>query len=141
MGMLYNFIFDPEAKPDSEGRQPVDTELIEVTGVKPEWFKTLYNKALELNEPAAMMDKAILQKDSALYTKATKGYAEKYEALQDFAKKTERLDSASRTRIAEANKAKRRAEYIEQRKKKMMEEEAAARQALQEAQKKSSSKK
>ena len=142
MGMLYNFIFDPAAKPDSEGRQPVDTELIEVTGVRPEWFKSLYNKALELNEPAAMMDKAILQKDSALYTKATKAYAEKYEALQDFSKKSpDRLDAATRKRYEDANKAKRKADFIAQHNKVLQEQAAAAQQALQEALKDNSSKK
>ena len=141
LGMLYNFIFDPAAKPDSEGRQPVDTELVEVTGVRPDWFKNLYNKALELNEFAAMMDKAILQKDSSLYTKATKGYAEKYEALQEFAKKPDRLDATARKRYEDANKAKRKADFIEQHKKVLQEQAAAAQKALQEALKDTSSKK
>ena len=44
MGNLYNFVKDPE--------------LQEVTEVADKWYKDLYNKALELKEPAALMDKA-----------------------------------------------------------------------------------
>ena len=45
MGNLFNFVKDPD--------------LLEVTEVAEKWYKDLYNKALELKEPAALMDKAI----------------------------------------------------------------------------------
>ena len=128
MSNLYNYVKDPDIQ--------------EVTGVTEAWFKALYNKALELNEPAALMDKAISLKNASMYTQAKKGYAEKYDELQKFVKKApERLDSAELKRITDANRAKRKAEYIALRKKQIQEQEEAARLALEEELKKASSSK
>ena len=124
---LYNYVKDPDIQ--------------EVTEAKDSWFRDLYNKALELNEPATLMDKAIRLKNATMYTQATKAYAEKLEELNKFARKPERLDNASLTRIKEANKAKRKADYIAQRKQQILEQEAAAKQALEEELKKASSSK
>ena len=116
---LYNYVKDPE--------------LQEVTGASDAWFKNLYNKALELNEPAELMDKAIRLKNATMYTQATKLYAEKYDELNKFVKKgPERLSPEKLKQITEANKAKRRAEYIALRKKQIIEQEEAARKALEE---------
>ena len=57
MGNLYNYVHDPEIQ--------------EVTGVTDGWLKSLYNKALELKEPAELMDKAIRLKNATLYAQAT----------------------------------------------------------------------
>jgi len=128
MGNLYNYVHDPDIQ--------------EVTGASDAWFRSLYNKALELNEPAALMDKAIRMKNSSMYTQATKAYAEKYDELQKFVKKgPERLSAEKLKQITDANRAKRRADYIAQRKQQILEQEAAAQQALQEELKKSSAKK
>ena len=119
MGNLYNYVHDPDIQ--------------EVTGASENWFRNLYNKALELKEPAALMDKAIRTKNATLYTQATKGYAEKYDELKSFAKKTpERLSAEQLKKITDANKAKRRAEYIALRKQQILEQEAAAQKALEE---------
>ena len=116
---LYNYVKDPEIQ--------------EVTGASDAWFKNLYNKALELNEPAELMDKAIRLKNATMYTQATKLYAEKYDELNKFVKKgPERLSPEKLKQITEANKAKRRAEYIALRKKQIIEQEEAARKALEE---------
>ena len=123
MGNLYNYVHDPDIQ--------------EVTEASDNWFKSLYNKALELKEPAALMDKAIRTKNAALYTQAAKAYAEKYDELKAFAKKTpERLDATQLKKITDANKAKRRAEYIALRKQQILEQEAAAQKALDEELKK-----
>ena len=125
MGNLYNYVHDPDIQ--------------EVTEASDNWFKALYNQALELKEPAALMDKAIRTKNAALYTQATKGYADKYDELKKFAKKTpERLTNEQLARIKEANKAKRRAEYIALRKQQILEQEAARQKALEEDLKKAS---
>ena len=117
---LYNYVKDPEIQ--------------EVTGASDAWFKKLYNKALELNEPAEMMDKAIRLKNATMYTQATKAYADKLDELNKFVKKgPERLDAAALAKITEANKAKRKAEYIALRKKQIIEQEAAERKATEEA--------
>ena len=116
---LYNYVKDPEIQ--------------EVTGASDAWFKNLYNKALELNEPAELMDKAIRLKNATMYTQATKLYAEKYDELNKFVKKgPERLSPEKLKQITEANKAKRKAEYIALRKKQIIEQEEAARKALEE---------
>ena len=116
---LYNYVKDPDIQ--------------EVTGASDAWFKNLYNKALELNEPAEMMDKAIRLKNATMYTQATKLYAEKYEELNKFVKKgPERLSPEKLKQITEANKAKRKADYIAQRKQQILEQEAAAKKALDE---------
>ena len=113
MGNLYNYVHDPEIQ--------------EVTGVTDGWLKSLYNKALELKEPAELMDKAIRLKNATLYAQATKGYAEKYDELQKFVKKTpDRLSAEALKRITDANKAKRKADFIALRKKQIIEQEAAA---------------
>ena len=125
MGNLYNYVHDPEIQ--------------EVTGVTDGWLKSLYNKALELKEPAEKMDKAIRTKNAALYTQATKGYAEKYDELQKFVRKTpERLSAEALKKIVDANKAKRKADYIALRKKQILEQEAAANKAIEEEIKKAS---
>ena len=119
MGNLYNYVHDPEIQ--------------EVTGATDAWFRALYNKALELKEPAELMDKAIRLKSAALYEQATKGYAEKYDELQKFAKKSpDRLSAEALKRITDANKAKRKADFIALRKKQILEQEAAAKKALEE---------
>ena len=125
MGNLYNYVHDPEIQ--------------EVTGVTDSWLKSLYNKALELKEPAELMDKAIRLKNATLYAQATKGYAEKYDELQKFVKKTpDRLSAEALKRITDANKAKRKADFIALRKKQIIEQEAAAKKALEEELKKAS---
>ena len=125
MGNLYNYVHDPEIQ--------------EVTGVADSWLKALYNKALELKEPAALMDKAIRLKNSAMYTQATQAYAEKYDELQKFVKKTpDRLSAEALKRITDANKAKRKADFIALRKQQIIEQEAAAKKALDEELKKAS---
>jgi len=128
MGNLYNYVHDPEIQ--------------EVTGVTDGWLKSLYNKALELKEPAETMDKAIRLKNAALYAQATKGYAEKYDELQKFVRKTpDRLSAEALKRITDANKAKRKADFIALRKKQILEQEAAAKKALEEELKKASASK
>ena len=138
---LYNYIFDASLKKKADDPAPVSPELMEVTEATENWFKNLYNKALELNEPAKMMDNAIRLKNASMYTQATKLYAEKYEELSKFAKKPDRLDAATLKKITDANRAKRKAEYIAQRKKEIIEQEEAARKALEEETKKAGSKK
>ena len=119
MGNLYNYVKDPEIQ--------------EVTEATDAWFKNLYNKALELNEPAKMMDNAIRLKNATMYKQATKDYAEKYDELKAFVRKSpERLSPEQLKRIKEANTAKRKAEYIALRKKQILEQEEAARKALEE---------
>jgi len=126
MGSLYNLVKDPDIQ--------------EVTEISDKWFKDLYNKALELKEPAALMDNAIRQKNAAMYAEATKTYAQKYDELKKFfEKKPERLDPVKLKAIVDANKAKRKAQYIALRKQAMIEEEAAAKKALEEEMKKQSS--
>ena len=123
MGNLYNYVKDPEIQ--------------EVTEATDAWFKNLYNKALELNEPAKMMDNAIRLKNATMYKQATKDYAEKYDELKAFVRKSpERLSPEQLKRIKEANTAKRKAEYIALRKKQILEQEEAARKALEEETKK-----
>ena len=125
MGNLYNYVHDPEIQ--------------EVTGVADSWLKALYNKALELKEPAELMDKAIRLKNAALYDQATKGYAEKYDELQKFVRKTpDRLSAEALKRLTDANRAKRRDQYIEEHEKYLKEREEAAKKDLEEALKKSS---
>ena len=124
---LYNYVKDPEIQ--------------EVTGASDAWFKKLYNKALELNEPAEMMDKAIRLKNANLYTQATKLYAERLDELNKFVKKPERLDATKLQTLIEANKARRKAEYIAMRKKQIIEQEEAARKALEEETKKAAASK
>ena len=125
MANLYGYVKDPDIQ--------------EVTEATDAWFKKLYNTALELNEPAKMMDDAIRLKNASMYTQATKLYAEKYDELNKFIKKgPERLDNAALTKIKEANRAKRRADYIAMRKKEILAQEEAARKALEEEMKKSS---
>ena len=140
MSNLYNYIFEASAKTGS-GTVPVSSELMEATEAKESWFRSLYNKALELNEPATLMDKAIRMKNATMYAQATKAYAEKYDELNKFARKPERMDTATLTRLKEANRARRRAEYIALRKQQIMEQEAAARKALEEETKKAAGKK
>ena len=128
MGNLYNYVHDPEIQ--------------EVTGVTDGWIKSLYNKALELKEPAELMDKAIRLKNATMYAQATKGYAEKYDELQKFVKKTpDRLSAEALKRITDANKAKRKADFIALRKKQIIEQEAAAKKALEEELKKAKNQK
>ena len=128
MGNLYNFVKDPD--------------LQEVTEVADKWYKDLYNKALELKEPAALMDKAIRLQNASMYTQATKDYAAKYDELKKYADgKRTRIDSATLAKIKESNKAKRKAEYIALRKKEIMEAEAAAKKAVEEELKKQSASK
>ena len=128
MGNLYNFVKDPD--------------LQEVTEVTEKWYKELYNKALELKGPAADMDKAIRLKNAAQYTKAMQDYKAKYEELKKYAsKKGERLSAEKHKAIVEANKAKRKAEYIALRKKEMLEEQEAALKAIEEDKKSSTKKK
>ena len=142
MGNLYNYIFDATAKPNSSGARPVSSELMEVTGVSDVWFKNLYNKALELNEPAELMDKAIRQKNATMYTQASKAYAEKFEELNKFAKKApDRLSAENLKKITEANRARRKADYIAQRKQYLIEQEEATKKDLEEAAKQTSSSK
>ena len=125
MASLYNYVKDPDIQ--------------EVTEATDKWFKSLYNKALELNEPAKMMDDAIRLKNASMYKQATKLYAEKYEELNKFVKKgPERLDAASLQKIKDANVAKRRADYIAKRKQQLLEQEEAAKKALEEETKKAS---
>ena len=128
MGNLYNFVKDPE--------------LQEVTEVADKWYKDLYNKALELKEPAALMDKAIRLQNASMYTQATKDYAAKYDELKKYADgKRTRIDSATLAKLKEANKEKRRRDYLDLRKKEIMEKEAAAKKELEELQKKQSASK
>ena len=116
-----------------------DPDIQEVTEATDTWFRNLYNKALELDEPAKMMDNAIRLKNASMYTQATKLYAEKYDELNKFVKKgPERLDAASLKKITDANRAKRRADYIALRKREILEQEEAARKALEEEMKKAS---
>ena len=120
---LYNYVKDPDIQ--------------EVTEASDAWFRNLYNKALELNEPAKMMDNAIRLKNATMYKQATKDYAEKYDELKAFVRKSpERLSADQLKRIKEANTAKRKAEYIALRKKQILEQEEAARKALEEETKK-----
>ena len=128
MGNLYNFVKDPD--------------LQEVTEVSDKWYKDLYNKALELKEPAALMDKAIRLQNASMYAQATRDYAAKFDELKKFAdKKGTRIDSATLAKIKESNKAKRKAEYIALRKKEIMEAEEAAKKAVEEELKKQSASK
>ena len=128
MGNLYNFVKDPE--------------LQEVTEVAEKWYKDLYNKALELKEPAALMDKAIRLQNASMYTQATKDYAAKYDELKKYADgKRTRIDSATLAKLKEANKEKRRRDYLDLRKKEIMEKDAAAKKELEELQKKQSASK
>ena len=114
-----------------------DSDIQEVTEATDNWFKNLYNKALELNEPAKMMDNAIRLKNATMYTQATKAYAEKYDELKAFVRKSpERLSAEQLKKITEANKARRKAEYIALRKKQILEQEEAARKAIEEETKK-----
>lgn len=123
MGNLYNYVHDPEIQ--------------EVTEATDAWFRALYNKALELKEPAELMDKAIRLKSATMYTQAAQAYGEKLDELNKFVKKgAERLSAEQLKKIQEANRAKRKAEYIAQRKKQILEQEAAAKKDLEEAQKK-----
>lgn len=120
MGNLYNYVHDPDIQ--------------EVTGATDAWFRALYNKALELKEPAELMDKAIRLKSATMYTQAAKAYAEKLDELNKFVKKgAERLSAEQHKKIVEANKARRRAEYIALRKKQILEQEAAEKKDLEEA--------
>jgi hypothetical protein len=127
---LYNYIFDASLKKKNADAAPVSPELMEVTEATDAWFKKLYNKALELNEPAELMDRAIRQKNATMYTQATKLYAEKFDELSKFAKKPDRLDAATLKKITDDNRARRKAEYIAQRKQQLLEQEEAARKAL-----------
>ena len=128
MGNLYNFVKDPE--------------LQEVTEVADKWYKDLYNKALELKEPAALMDKAIRLQNASMYAQATRDYAAKYDELKKYADgKRTRIDSATLAKLKEANKEKRRRDYLDLRKKEIMEKEAAAKKELEELQKKQSASK
>ena len=128
MGNLYNYVHDPEIQ--------------EVTGATDAWFRALYNKALELKEPAELMDKAIRLKSSAMYTQAAKAYGDKLDELNKFVRKgPERLSAEQLKKIVEANKAKRKAEYIALRKKQILEQEAAAKKATEEAMKKAKNQK
>ena len=138
---LYNYIFDTAVKSDGSKTTQVSPELMEVTEATDAWFKNLYNKALELNEPAEMMDKAIRQKNATMYTQAKKLYDEKYDELNKFAKKPERLSATKLSQLVAANKARRKAEYIALRKKQIIEQEEAARKALEEELKAAGSKK
>ena len=123
LGNLYNYVKDPEIQ--------------EVTGASDEWFRNLYNKALELNEPATLMDKAIRLKNATMYTQATKAYAEKIDELNKFVKKgPDRISAEKLAQLKEANRARRRADYIAQRKQYLIEQEEAAKQALEEELKK-----
>ena len=128
MSNLYDFVKDPD--------------LQEVTEVSDKWYKELYNKALELKEPAALMDKAIRLRSASMYTQASKDYAAKYDELKKFAdKKGTRIDAATLAKIKEANREKRKRDYIDLRKKEMMAADEAARKDLEEAQKKQSASK
>jgi len=138
---LYNYIFDVSFRKKGSDTIPVSPDLMEVTEATEAWFKKLYNKALELNEPAEMMDKAIRLKNANLYTQATKLYAERLDELNKFAKKPERLDAAKLQTLTESNKARRKAEYIAMRKKQILEQEEAARKALEEETKKAAASK
>ena len=123
MANLYGYVKDPDIQ--------------EVTEASDTWFRNLYNKALELDEPAKMMDNAIRLKNATMYTQAMKLYSEKLDELNRFIKKgAERLDAAALKKITEANKARRRTDYIAQRKKQILEQEEAARKALEEETKK-----
>ena len=117
-----------------------DPDFQEVTGVTDTWIKNLYAKAREMEAPAALMDKAISLKNASMYTQAAKGYAEKFEEMEKFARKPDRLDSAQLKKIVDANKAKRKADYIAMRKKQILEKEAAAKKALDEELKKAQKK-
>ncbi len=135
---LYNYIFDASLRKKGSDVVPVNPDLMEVTEATDTWFKKLYNKALELNEPAKMMDDAIRLKNASMYSQATKLYAEKLDELNKLARKHERLDAARLKKLADDNRARRRAEYIALRKKQILEEEEAVRKALEEETKKSS---
>jgi hypothetical protein len=141
MGGLYNYIFDASLRKKDSDPVPVNPELMEVTEATEAWFRSLYNKALELNTPAKMMDDAIRLKNATLYAQAKKLYAEKYDELNKFVKRPDRLDAAALKKITDANRAKRRADYIAQRKKQLLEQEAAAKKELEEMNKASGSKK
>ena len=138
---LYNYIFDVSLKKKDSDAAPVNPELMEVTEATDAWFKKLYNKALELNEPAEMMDKAIRQKNATLYKQATQLYKDRYDELNKFVKKPERLDATRLKNLTDANRAKRKAEYIAMRKKQIIEQEEAARKALEEETKKAAASK
>ena len=128
MGNLYNFVKDPDIQ--------------EVTEVSDKWYKDLYNKALELKDPAALMDKAIRLQDASKYAQARKDYDAKFDELKKFAdKKGTRIDSATLAKIKETNRAKRKRDYIDQRKKEILEAEAAAKKAVEEELKKQSASK
>ena len=141
LGNLYNYIFDASLRKKESDPAPVNPELMEVTEATEGWFRKLYNQALELNEPAAMMDKAIRLKNATMYTQATKAYADKLDELNKFVKKPERLDAAALKRLTEANRARRKAVYLELRKQQLLEQEAAAKAALEEEMKKAKSSK
>ena len=84
-----------------------------------------------------MMDNAIRLKNATMYTQATKAYAEKYDELKAFVRKSpERLSAEQLKKITEANRARRKAEYIALRKKQILEQEEAARKAIEEETKK-----
>ena len=88
------------------------------------------------------MDKAIRLQNASMYTQATKDYAAKYDELKKYADgKRTRIDSATLAKLKEANKEKRRRDYLDLRKKEIMEKEAAAKKELEELQKKQSASK
>ena len=117
LGNLYNYVKDPDIQ--------------EVTGASDNWFKNLYNKALELNEPAALMDKAIRLQNAAMYSQALNEYVEKCNELKNFTKKKpERLSPEALKRITETNKANRKKEYIALQKQYLLERQAAAEEEL-----------
>ncbi len=136
---LYNYIFDSSLRKSGSDTVPVNPELMEVTEASEAWFRSLYNKALELKEPAELMDKAIRLKNASMYTQATKAYAEKYDELTKLSKKPARIDASTLKKITDANRAKRKADFIEQRKQQILEQEAAAAAALEEEMKKAKS--
>ena len=128
MGNLYNYVHDPEIQ--------------EVTGATDAWFRALYNKALELKEPAELMDKAIRLKSATMYTQAAKDYGDKLDELNKFVRKgPERLSAEQLKKIVETNRAERKKKYIELRKKQILEQEAAAKKATEEAMKKAKNQK
>lgn len=118
-----------------------EPEIQEAIGATAGWYDELIKKAEALNEPAALLDKAIRLRNSAMYTQATKAYAAKFSELEKFAKKPDRMDAAKLKKLVEDNKARRKAEYIALRKKQILEEEAAAQEDLQEELKKTSASK
>ena len=77
-----------------------------------------------------------------MYTQATQAYGDKLDELNKFVRKgPERLSAEQLKKIVEANKAKRKAEYIALRKKQILEQEAAAKKATEEAMKKAKNQK